>query len=279
VRTHGGRRSARRCPSFVKTGWILVCLTALRAGRAHGQVLACQALYGERAVTTEFFQKSAEVSRLLLQRAGGELLEVNELVSQGDLAEMQGRAAPELFRLALARLQTLADSLAAVETGLKELADIHSQDRLLSVYEDTLAKILRDFSARGRARLRGLRHSNVGGREEASQSLTDLRGILAAQRTDLAVVRRQLGETIEALRMALPAGEKGRFMAAMFAGRSRFFAKWQQSVELFETYRRFYVDSCDCTLAAVAQVYPAGLQWLEEPGTATERKGSKGVGP
>ena len=61
-------------------------------------------------------------------------------------------------------------------------------------------------------------------------------------------------------------------LAAMLAGRSRFFAKWQQTVALFEAYRRFYVDSCDCTLAAVAQVYPAGLQWLEEPGPAAERK-------
>ena len=225
----------------------------------------CQVVYGDQTVTLQFFQKSLEASNQLFGKVSLEHSEASNLVARGLLAEMKRQPEPQLLRGALVRLEAVSAAMSSLESALRDLIVINRQDKPIPLFEDALARLLRDSFREGRPQRQGRRYANVAGiavtPAPAPKNLTE---VLEFQRADLEMIHRQLEETIESLRSAIPDAESHQFAAAMFSGRAPFFSRFQQSIDLLEQYRRFYLDTCGCTTAATFQAYPVGLQWLEE---------------
>ena len=55
------------------------------------------------------------------------------------------------------------------------------------------------------------------------------------------------------------------FAASVYAERATLLDRVIEATARLEAYRRFHFDTCRATAAALRQVYPAGLQWLDEP--------------
>lgn len=191
----------------------------------------------------------------------------DDLLEQGVMAELDGHPNPALFRQALRMFEDVLIESKNVDTRLSELEALHKkniggQD---ATFAKSLEKIIKTTTFE-RAGLTGLRYSGAGGAPATKPSVVpvDLTTIMAAQREDLGVFTKQLEETIDALRGAIPAAEKGEFAALMLSGRSGFADRILQSVNLLGVFSRFYTRSCLTTIDATMQSYPSGLRWLKD---------------
>lgn len=194
------------------------------------------------------------------------------------MAEIRGEPQPELFRAALHKFEEAVEWAAVLDRQLGELIEIDKGKEVHPAFRKSLTAILGEHPPIERVSLHRVRFANIAqARKEAPEPQPlgrDLMAIIRDQRKDLALVTKQLEETIAAFRDALPHAQNGHFAALMLSGRAGFADKIQQSVDLVETFTRSYSQACMTTIAATMQVYPAGLEWLERPGeTAMEQEG------
>lgn len=195
--------------------------------------------------------------------------EADDLLEKGVLAELRGEPRPELFRAALLKFEEALEWAQVLDRQLGELTAIHQGKEVNPLFMKSLGKILAEHPPVERVQLHDVRYANIARmRQEAAAPPPmgkDLMVIVADQRHDLGIVSKQLRETVEAFRNVLPLAEEGQFAALMLSGRAGFADKIQQSVELVETFARYYSLSCMTTIAATMQVYPSGLEWLKAP--------------
>jgi hypothetical protein len=223
----------------------LLVMAAAAVRPAQAQVLSCQAVFGDRGTTAAFARAGAGVTQAL-SAAGAASDEAAQQVERCLAAEMAGAPEPEACRRAGALLRDARAGLDALPAALERLQAVARQDRTLPVFDDALARILADG----------------GGRLARVRTLAE---ILEAQRADLAPLRAAFDASGEAFVSSLPEAEKGRLAAAVYAERAPLLARVLEATERLEAYRRFHFDTCRATAAALRQVHPAGLQWLEEP--------------
>lgn len=191
----------------------------------------------------------------------------DDLLEQGVMAEFDGKPDPKLFVAALKRFEETQQQMTVLDKKLGELITIHKQGKATPEFEVALRKILVQSRGPERVSLMWLRYSNVArqGIAPPPTDVVDLLTTMEAQRADLAVLRRQLADTIQAFQAVIPYAEKGEFATMMLSGRHGFAEKIQQSVDLLGVYGRFYTSKCMATIAATMQAYPAGLSWLKDP--------------
>jgi len=250
----------------MRMAFTLVPLSLLAASTpAHAQVVSCTAVCGDRAVTLELTRRGQEASRALRFRLEPAVASVEDALERGVLSDLEGHPQPAPFREALQKLQEVEAAAQAVDERLAALESTHKQDRPLAVFDDALKKLLRDRPLGPSRGLRGaVRHAHATAGAPPVEEPASLSDILRLQRADLAEVRRAFAELAEAVGGALPlAGGKG-LAAASLGGRVPLLSAAQAAVERWEAYRAFTVESCRATQAAAAQVYPTGMEWLEE---------------
>jgi hypothetical protein len=257
---------APRLPLLAAAAW-------LGTTPAMAQALSCQAVFGDRTVTVEFARRSGEVSQLLYGQVVGVSNDAVTLLEGCLQRELESRPDPEVCRQAFVRLQKAASSLADLEAALQRLLSVHRLDRTQALYDDALARILKDMPVPpARVRRDGHRFGPAAADPSAGPSAPrGLSEVLEFQKADVVLVQRSFDNAVEAFRSSLPAAEHGGLAVSVYSGRSPLLSRILEATEQLETYRRFHFDACRATVAAVEQVYPSGLQWLEEP--TTERPG------
>jgi hypothetical protein len=190
------------------------------------------------------------------------------------MAEFDGKPDAEKFKQALKHFEQCSELMTELDKKFGELIAIHGQGKLDKNFEKSLARILKQSDFEEQPSLEKLRYSNVA-KEAAGKKppkLRNLADIMQAQQASLQLVKRQLDETIGALRNVLPLAEKGEFSAMMLSGRHGFSDKVQQSVHLIGAYSQFYVRPCMATIDATMQSYPSGLEWLKRSLTEKEQQ-------
>jgi len=217
-------------------------------------------------VTIDYFDKSFAVSNRIFNLVLPAHYRGDDLLEKGVIAELRGRPQAATFRQALAQFQIAAREMAMLDKGLAALEDVHKRGKEDAAFAEALARILADAPALERVSLSGRRYSNVAKQTAAApgpkpKSLAD---IMAQQREDLAIVRKQMEETIVAYKAVLPLADKGEFAALILSGRQAFSDKIQQSVDLIGTFSRSYTRGCAATIDATMQIYPKGLGWLRD---------------
>lgn len=237
----------------------LALAAAAGARAAHAQVSSCQAVFGEREVTAAFARAGADVSHALSGRVVAAADEAGLLLERCLAAEMAGAPDADTCRRAGARLRDAREGLDALDAALVRLQAVSRQDRTLPVFDDTLAHLLAD----GPGRVTRVPGARAG--EAAPPALRGLADVLDAQRAGAAPVRAAFDAALEAFPPAMPAAEKGRLAASVYAERAALLDRVLEATARLEAYRRFHFDTCRATAAALRQVYPAGLQWLDEP--------------
>jgi hypothetical protein len=184
------------------------------------------------------------------------------------MAELEGHPDPALFRQALKNFEEVIVELTNLDARMAELEALHLKNigKQDPAFVKSLEKIVKGSPAFERAGMTGLRYSGAAGAGATKPKVTptDLTSIMSAQREDIAVLIAQLQETVDALRGAIPAAEKGEFAALMLSGRSGFADRILQSVNLLGVFTRFYTRSCLTTIDATMQSYPSGLKWLKD---------------
>lgn len=180
------------------------------------------------------------------------------------MAELDGKPNPEMFRSAFKLFEETAREMDQMQTKLDELVVIYKRGQPVKVFEDSVSKIYKEMDDIERVSLRGGRFSNIatGQKPPASARPTNLLEAMEAQRADLILLRKQLGETLDTFRAVVPLAEKKQFVPMMLSGRAGFSSKVQQAVHLLGVYSRFYMRTCMGTIEATMQAYPAGFDWL-----------------
>lgn len=188
------------------------------------------------------------------------------------MAELEGKPNPDHFRAAFKRFEESLEAMELLDKKMSELIDIHRRGKSLRVYDLALARILSQMGSVERVSLTGLRYSNVPSPRQGRR-IRNLLEIMEAQRSDLAILRDQLKDTIEAFRAVLPLADKHEFSALMLSGRLGFANKILQQVNLINVFSKFYTRSCLTTIDATMQTYPAGLEWIKDslPKGGTQR--------
>ncbi len=204
----------------------------------------------------------------------GKHYEADDLLERGVLADMSGKPQPALFRQALARFKECSAAMALLDRKMGELIAIHEKGKPVPEFGETLRKILEQGGPVPRVSLTGVRYANVARDQQQPPKdfPKDLASIMAAQRSDLQILKKQLDGMIAAFTDVMPLGEKGEFSAALLSGRHGFADKVQQSVYLTGVFVQFYVSTCMATIDATMQVYPKGLEWLKG-GAPPKQKG------
>lgn len=189
----------------------------------------------------------------------------NSYLESGILAELNGNPNPALFRAALGSYESSAEQMVILDQKYAELIEIDKSGQKVKVYEEALAKILRESAPFERLSTQGVRYANVGGVKRPEvillKGLTD---ILGAQRDDLKILRTSFREAINALREAIPIAERGQFVPVMLSGRNAFGDKMPKFTDMMSAYERFNIRSCMATIDATMQIYPAGFEWLRK---------------
>jgi hypothetical protein len=222
------------------------------------------------------------VSSILFRRVAQHHYEGDDLLEQGVLAELEGKPNPKLFRQALEKFETCLADMDALDQKMAELARIDASAKYNRAYQVALGKILRDSAGFERISLSGVRYANIAGRARPAMGKPRTGAeILAIQRKDLGLMRKQLRDTVSAFKTMLPLADKGQFSALILSGRHGFSDKIQQSVDLIGTYTKSYTRGCMTTIDATMQAFPAGLKWLRMPDNSPappERLRDKGTG-
>jgi hypothetical protein len=152
---------------------------------------------------------------------------------------------------------------------LGELRDINRRNQVIPEHRVALARILRDHPPIERVRLTDSRFANVArGKLKQEYKGTvgkDLDSLLANIQSDLMLVAKQLDETMDAFREAMPLAEQGTFAGMVLSGRAPLPEKVMQSADLIMVLTQFYNRACQTTIAADMMVYPKGLEWLKKP--------------
>jgi hypothetical protein len=245
---------------------LATALVPASAARAHA--LACRALYADRTATISFFRKSSEVSRTLLTSVVRHHYAADDLIERAATAELDGRPDPALFKEALREYEMASAGLLELQKQLDELIGLHRTGKPVKLFEEALARLLREQAPLPAVALRGQRHSNAAGDAgplDATRFPQSLLAVLQAQREAAEVVRRQLDETIESLRAVTPRADRGEFMSIVLSGRSGFGDKADESVELLGRLTTLHTSTCSTTIAAAEHAYPAGFEWLVQP--------------
>ena len=190
----------------------------------------------------------------------------DDLLEKGVMAELRGQPKPAMFREALEQFQSSARGMATLDKEIAALQEVHQRGKEDPTFVESLARILRDAPALERVSLSGRRYSNVAKQaaELPRAKPASLADIMQQQREDLAIVRKQMEETIVAFKAVLPLAERGEFAALILSGRQGFSDKIQQSVDLIGTFGRSYTRGCSATIDATMQIYPKGLGWLRD---------------
>ncbi len=190
----------------------------------------------------------------------------NSFLENGIIAELDGKPNPQAFRDALGSYESSAAQMAVLDQKFAELIDIDRSGQKVKVYEDTLAKILRQSAPFERLGTRGVRYANIAAsKQNPPPPIRNSADILVAQRQDLGILRTALQEAIAALREATPLAEKAQFVPVMLSGRNSFADKMPKFTDMISAYERFNIRSCMATIDATMQIYPAGFQWLVAP--------------
>jgi hypothetical protein len=252
----------------------LLLAGSLLPATSRGQATACLAVYSDRTVTLQFARQARVASQALLLRLEPAMLAAAAPIDEAILAEAEGKPQPVLLRQALAALDDVDATTQALDDALAALAAVDKQDRRLAVYEDALARILRDRRAGGWTPDAPLRHAHAAAASPPpAAEVADVAGILRRQREDAAALRRSVDELRAAARDAVPLAEKGGIADAAFAGRVALLAKLRQAMARLESARAFALESCAATWDAVFQIYPTGLEYLEETTNAEAKRG------
>lgn len=231
---------------------------------AHAQAVACQAVYTDRTITLQFARQSRTVAHALLARLDPAIVALEERIEQGVLAELEGGTAPARFGDALAGLSDVTAAADELDRALAALQAIHEQDHPLALFEDALAKILRERHVG--ARPPAVRYARAAGASHApAEAPTSVGDILRLQRRELVAVRAAFDELADALRTALPLARDGKLAAASFGGRVPLPSALQEAIARWEDYRSLCLETCRATIAATEQGYPEGLRWLDDP--------------
>lgn len=238
-----------------------------QAPPASAHSLACRGLYADKTVSIDFFRKSSEVSRTLLTSVVRHHYEADDLMEHGTLAELDRRPNPQLFRDALREYEMASAGLLELRGQLDQLIAIHRGGKPVKLFETTLGRLLQELGPLPAVSIRGQRHSNVAGAEptQGGKPPRTFLEVLQAQRDAVEVVRRQLDDTIEALRGVIPLADKGEFTSIVLSGRSGFGDKVQESVDLLGRLTVLHTSTCSATIAATGHVYPVGFEWLPQP--------------
>jgi len=190
----------------------------------------------------------------------------NSYLESGILAELDDQPNPALFRAALGSYESSADQMIILDQKLAELIEIDRSGQKVQLFEDALAKILREGVPFERLSTRGVRYANAGGlKPDQQRELRNSGDILVAQREDLKILQNALREAIAALREAIPLAEKREFVPVMLSGRNAFADKMPKFTDMISAYERFNIRGCMATIDATMQVYPAGFEWLKKP--------------
>ncbi len=190
----------------------------------------------------------------------------DDFLEKGVIAELRGKPNPAMFRSALSQFQIAAREMAALDGDLAALQAIAARGKEDPAFADALARILKDAPPVERVSLSGRRYSNIASTAPvaARAKPASLADIMAQQHEDLAIVRKQMDDTIVAFRAVIPLADKGQFAALILSGRQGFSDKIQQSVDLIGTFSRFYTRGCSATIDATMQIYPKGLGFLKD---------------
>jgi hypothetical protein len=189
----------------------------------------------------------------------------NSYLEEGIVAELEGKKNPLLFRAALASYESSALQMEVLDQKLGELIAIDKSGEQVKAFVDALNKILSQARPFERLAVTGVRYANAGGlKEESKPTLHTSTDILVAQRDDLKILQRALAEAIAGLRDALPLAEKGQFVPVMLSGRNAFADKMPKFTDMISAYERFNIRSCMATIDATMQIYPSGLEWLQQ---------------
>ncbi|MGE0002430.1 MAG: hypothetical protein AB7F50_06430 [Fimbriimonadaceae bacterium] len=179
---------------------------------------------------------------------------------------MKGTPKPELFHEAFRKFQECANAMDQLALRMTELIEAHKKYGDDPKFAAALGRILREAERLERVSTTGVRYSNIGGAKSAVRNNRpkDLANMLQMQRNDLALMRRQMHDTLDEFGKVLPLADKGEFASLILSGRHGFSDRIQQSVDMLGTYTTFYTRSCMTTIDATMQVYPSGLGWLRE---------------
>lgn len=179
---------------------------------------------------------------------------------------MKGTPKPELFHQAYGKFQECADAMDQLAVRMTELIEAHAQYGDDPKFAAALSRILREADRLERVSMTGVRYSNIGGARGAMRSNRpkDLANMLQMQRNDLALLRKQMRDTLAEFAKVLPLADRGEFASLILSGRHGFSDRIQQSVDMLGTYTTFYTRSCMTTIDATMQVYPSGLGWLRQ---------------
>lgn len=218
------------------------------------------------------------MSGLLFNQVARLHYEGDDLLEQGVLAEMKGAPKPEYFHEAYNKFQQCADAMDNLALRMTDLIETHKKYGDDPKFAASLGRILREADRLERVSMTGVRYSNVGGARIRARNNrpSDLQNMLQMQRNDLALLRRQMRDTLSEFAKVLPLADRGEFASLILSGRHGFSDRIQQSVDMLGTFTTFYTRSCMTTIDATMQVYPSGLGWLREAQTEPERSDEAG---
>ena len=187
----------------------------------------------------------------------------NNYLEEGILAELDGKANPEMFRAALSSYESSARQMVVLQQKYDRLLEVDQKGKKVDLFEKALGNILRQSKPFERMSLKGVRYANAAGvGEQEQRPVLDSRSIITAQRDDLIILRKKFQEAIDALRQAIPLAENRQFVPVMLSGRNAFADKMPQFTDMISAFDRFNIRSCMATIDATMQVYPTGFEWL-----------------
>lgn len=199
-------------------------------------------------------------------------------LERGVLADMKGEPSAPVIKEALQKLQDSRTAMDALTVKLERLREIGRTNPLIPEYVAALDRITKSHPPIERISFSESRFANVArgtlrGKKHEGPIGSNLDEILRSLLEDLAILKKQSDQTIEALRDVIPTAEQGGFAAMVLSGRAPLPEKVLQSADMTLTFAQFFNRACAATIAADMEAYPKGLEWLKKP-----VKGWKGEG-
>jgi hypothetical protein len=254
----------------VKAALLFACwsLVSALAPVAHAHNVWCHGACGNPKHTVEFYQRAGDVY-MALSRVKNAWQEANNHLEHGVIAEFESKLDPSSpvhayeFRYALQGYMRMRGVLVEFDEAIARLQAVDKKCDKVQKYEAALARLLADGRPIPRLSQAGVRYADAAGlSQEQAPKLDGTTAILAAWRTDVAILTKTLDEVLAGLRDAIPLAEKGEFAQVMLSGRNAFGDKMPQFTDMFSAFDRLYVMTVMATIQTTMEVYPTGYDWL-----------------
>ena len=203
-------------------------------------------------------------------------MEAGRLLEMGVLADIRREESDKILEKALGKLKESRKHMDRLHAKIDDLRTIEKKNKPLPEHVTALANILKNHPPIERVSLTNSRFANVSQAQGISVHFgpvgSNFDELLESMQTDLAILKKEHDQAIEAFEAVLPTAKDGGFAAIVLSGRAPLPERIMHSADQMMVFVHSVDRRCMTTIAADMQVYPKGLEWLPKAGW---RKGEK----